>query len=111
MVEDLRSILYKAFESILGSSGAKALRYHVELRLGQDMYDVFCEDPGRFYRALSDCFGIGAETMMLVIARWLNDNNYTDGLDVEKFIRVLKKGGEEARQMIRRSLKQPCQDD
>ena len=49
--------------------------------------------------------------MMLVIARWLNDNNYADGLDVEKFIRVLKKGSEEARQMIKRSLKQPCKDD
>ena len=64
-----------------------------------------------FTGLLSDCFDRGAETMMLVIARWLNDNNYADGLDVEKFIRVLKKGGEEARQMIRRSLKQPCQDD
>lgn len=111
MVEDLRSILSKAFESILGSSGAKALRFHVERRLGRDMYDVFYEDPGKFYRALSDCFGRGAETMMLIVARWLNDNNYTDGLDMEKFIRVLKEGGEEAKQMIRRSLKLPCQGD
>jgi len=49
--------------------------------------------------------------MMLIVARWLNDNNYTDGLDMEKFIRVLKEGGEEAKQMIRRSLKLPCQGD
>jgi hypothetical protein len=47
--EVLRSILSKAFESILGSSGAMALRFHVERRLGRDMYDVFCEDRERFH--------------------------------------------------------------
>jgi len=67
--EVFRSILSEAFESILGSNGAKALRFHVERRLGRDMYDVFYEDPGKFYRALSDSFGRGAESIMLIVAR------------------------------------------
>jgi hypothetical protein len=103
--EVLRSILSKAFESILGSSGAMALRFHVERRLGRDMYDVFCEDPGKFYRALNDCFGRGAESIMLIVARWLSGNGYVDNLRPDEFIKLLQRGGEEAAQIIRRSFK------
>jgi hypothetical protein len=108
---NLRSILSKAFGSLLGSNGVKVLSFHMERRLGRDMYDVFYEDPGRFYRALSDFFGIGAEPLMRLVARWLNENGYVDDLDPDEFIRLLKMGGEGAAQMIRRSFKLPRQGD
>jgi len=60
IVEDLRSILSRAFESLLGSNGVRVLRFHVERRLSRDMYDVFYEDPVKFYKALSEFFGAGA---------------------------------------------------
>jgi hypothetical protein len=75
------------------------------------MYDVFYEDPGRFYRALSDFLGGGAEALMLLVARWLSENGYMENLDPDEFIRLLKMGGEEAAQMIRRSFKLPRQGD
>jgi len=106
--EDLKSILPKAFESLLGSNGAKVLRFHVERKLGQDMYDIFHEDPGRFYRTLSDLFGIGAESLMRLVARWLKENGYLRDLDANEFVRLLKEGGEEA-QIVSKSLKIPQQ--
>jgi len=109
--EDLKFILSRAFESLLGSNGVRVLRFHVEQRLGRDMYEVFCEDPGRFYRALSDIFGMGAEPLMRLIARWLNEKGYMDNLDPNEFVRLLKKGGEEAVQMLRRSFKLSHQGD
>jgi len=106
--EELKSILPKAFESLLGPNGAKVLRFHVERKLGQDMYDVFYKDPGRFYRALSDLFGIGAESLMRLVARWLNENGYLKGLDANEFVKLLKKGGEEV-QVLSKSFKLPYQ--
>jgi len=103
--------LSRAFESLLGSAGVRVLRFHVERRLGQDMYDVFYEDPGKFYRALSDFFGAGAEPLMRLIARWLNENGYMENLNPDEFVSLLKKGGEEAAQIIRRALKPPIRGD
>ena len=108
MREDLKSILPRAFESLLGSNGAKVLRFHVERKLGQDMYDIFHEDPSRFYRALSDLFGIGAESLMRLVARWLKENGYLKDLDTNEFVRLLKEGGEKA-QIVSKSLKIPQQ--
>jgi hypothetical protein len=102
---DLRSILSRAFESLLGSAGVRVLRFHVERRLGQDMYDAFYEDPGKFYKALSEIFGAGAEPLMRLIARWLSDKGYMENLNPDEFVSLLKRGGEEAAQIIRRSFK------
>lgn len=57
------------------------------------MYDVFYEDPGRFYRALSDFLGIGADALMRLVARWLNENGCVEDLDPDEFIRLLRMGG------------------
>ena len=111
MVEDLRSILSRAFESLLGSNGVRVLRFHVERRLGRDIYDVFYEDPGKFYKALSDFLGAGAEPLMRLIARWLNENGYMGDLDPDEFIELLKRGGEGAAQMIRRAIKPSYRGD
>jgi hypothetical protein len=111
VLEDLKLILSKAFESLLGSNGVRVLRFHVERRLGQDMYDVFCEDPSRFYRALSDLFGIGADPLMRLIARWLSDNGYMDDLDANEFVKLVKEGSKEAIQILRRSFKPLRQGD
>jgi len=111
LMEDLKHILSKAFESLLGSNGVRVFRFHVERRLGQDMYDVFCEDPSKFYRALRDIFGIGAEPLMRLIARWLSENGYMDNLDSNEFVRLLKEGGGEAVQILSKSLKLPHQGD
>jgi hypothetical protein len=48
---------------------------------------------------------------MLLIARWLNDNGYTENLDPNEFVRLLKEGGEEAAQVVRRSFKLSRQSD
>jgi len=85
----------------LGSAGVRVLRFHVERRLGQGMYDVFYEDPGKFYKASSDFFGAGAEPLMRLVVRWLNENGYMEDLNPDEFVRLLKRGGREAAQMIR----------
>jgi len=108
---DLRLTLSKAFESLFGSTSVRALRFHVERRLGQDMYDVFLSDPGKFYKAISDFFGAGAEPLMRLIARWLSENGYMENLNPDEFVSLLKKGGDEAAQIIRRSLKPPIRGD
>jgi len=109
--ENLRSILSRAFESLLGSNGVRVLRFHVERRLGRDMYDVFYEDTVKFYKALSEFFGAGAEPLMRLVARWLNENGYMEGLDPDEFIELLKRGGEGAAQMIRRAIKPSYRGD
>ena len=95
----------------MGSAGVRVLRFHVERRLGRDMYDVFYEDPGKFYKALSEFFGAGAEPLMRLVARWLNENGYMEGLDPNEFIEILKRGGEGAAQMLRRAIKPSYRGD
>jgi len=109
--ENLRSILSRAFESLLGFNGVRVLRFHVERRLGRDMYDVFYEDPGKFYKALSDFLGAGAEPLMRLIAQWLNENGYMEDLNPDEFVSQLEMGGEGAAQMIRRAIKPSYRGD
>ena len=95
----------------MGSNGVRVLRFHVERRLGRDMYDVFSEDPGKFYKALSDFLGAGAEPLMRLIARWLNENGSMENLNPDEFVSQLKMGGEGAAQMIRRAIKPSYRGD
>jgi len=103
------SILSNAFNSLLGSAGVRVLKFHVERRLGQDMYDVFYEDPGKFYKALIGFFGAGAKPLMRLIARWLKENGYMENLDPDEFIKLLEKGDKEAVEIIRKSIKPSSQ--
>jgi len=93
----------------LGSAGVRVLKFHVERRLGQDMYDVFYEDPGKFYKALIGFFGAGAKPLMRLIARWLKENGYMENLDPDEFIKLLEKGDKEAVEIIRKSIKPSSQ--
>jgi hypothetical protein len=102
--ESLKSIISRAFESVLGPRGIMALRFHVERRLGGDMFDVFCDDPGRFYNALSDFLGVGAKPLMRLIAQWLSENGYLENLDPDEFVRLLERGDYEAVEIIKKSL-------
>jgi hypothetical protein len=105
--EVFKLFISRAFESLLGPTSVMALRFHVERRLGRDMYEVFYEDPGRFYKVLRELLGSGAEMLMRLVARWLNENGYMEGLDPDKFIELLEKGGEEAAERMRRAIKPP----
>lgn len=102
--ERLKTIISKAFESVLGPKNVMALRFHVERRLGRDMFDVFYDDPSRFYNALSDFLGIGAKPLMRLIAQWLNENGYLENLDPDEFVRLLERGDYEAVEIIKRSF-------
>ena len=110
----IRRSLSRALESILGASGLYALRFHVERRLGMDMYDAFCEDPCGFYRAVEGVLGGGAEALMRRTLLWLVQSGRLSAgeHEVDSLLRLLREGGEEARNTIislfRRGLGEGC---
>ncbi|RLG06050.1 MAG: hypothetical protein DRN65_06005 [Thaumarchaeota archaeon] len=103
----IRLRLSEALRSLLGNSGLHAFRFHVEKRLGMDMHEAFYEDPHRFYEAVEDVFGRGADALIRLIFDWLVQNGYleAENLTANDFIKFLKEGGEKARIMIISSFK------
>ena len=103
----IRYSLSKAFESLLGGNGLYVLRFHVERRLDMDMYEAFYEDPHKFYKAVEDFLGEGAEALMRLIIAWLIQNGYLEvaNLTADNFMKLLKEGGEMAKIMIRSSFR------
>ena len=98
----IRDSLSRAFEVILGSNGLYVLKFHLERRLGADMYGVFYENPHRFYKALEDFLGGGADALTRLIFTWLIENGYleNEGLTVDDYVRLLKKSEDKSRNLI-----------
>ena len=67
-----------------------------------DVYEVFYEGSHRFYKALEDFLGGGADVLMRLIFAWLIENGYleTEDLTVDDYIRLLKKSGDKSRNLI-----------
>jgi len=67
-----------------------------------DMYEAFYEDPRRFYRAVEEVLGGGAEVLMRVTLLWLIQNGYLNATEreLDDFLKLLKEGREEARNII-----------
>lgn len=89
--------LSMAFENLLGSSGTRVLQFHLGRKLGKNMYEVFYEDPRRFYEALEKFLGSGARPLMKLVVSWLIQNKLINNLDAEEFVGLLIEGGEKAR--------------
>ena len=103
----IRDSLSRAFEVILGSNGLYVLKFHLERRLGADMYGVFYENPHRFYKALEDFLGGGADALMRLTFAWLIQNEHLNPMNLkpEDFVKLLKEGGETAKIIIRSAFK------
>ena len=98
----VRDSLSKALKSLLGGSGLRAFRFHIERRLGKDMYEAFYEDPHRFYEAVKSFLGTGADAVICLTFSWLIQNGCLNATELtpEDFVKLLKEGGEEARNTI-----------
>ena len=86
--ELIRSIL----EDLLGSNSLQAFEYHLEKAIdGEDLYTTFWKHPGKFYAALENLFGPGAETFLRLIAHKLAAERYL-AVKPEEFVSVFKLG-------------------
>ena len=72
-----------------------------------NMYQAFYEDPRKFYEAMEDFLGEGAEALMRLTIAWLIQNGYLKAVNLEPddFLKLLREGGETAKIMIRSSFK------
>ena len=93
--------------AMLGPNGLRSLRYHLERKLGENMYDVFYDNPCRFYRGLKGFLGFGAEPLMRLIARRLIEEGYIQGLTPRKLLELLNNCDESSEAVIRSSFKIP----
>lgn len=99
--------LKEVLSTMLGSNGLRALRYHLERKLGENMYDVFYDNPCRFYKGLKSFLGFGAEPLMRLIARGLIERGYIEGLTPREFLELLSNCDENSETVIRSSYRIP----
>ena len=96
--------LSEALKDLLGL-GAIVLELYLSRRLGGNMYEIFFENPHRFYLELKNLFGAGAEHLLRNIVDWLIRKNRISGLDADEFIKLLKEDREDSRKMLLEAFK------
>jgi len=86
-------VLRSALKSLLGESSLIVLEFHLNKRLQGDMYEIFYENPHRFYQALRDFFGSGADAVLRIIAQRLIEEGHLEVSNPREFVEVLKGPG------------------
>jgi len=92
-------VLRSALKGLLGESGLMVLEFHLNKRLQGDMYEIFYENPHRFYQALRDFFGSGADAVLRIIAQKLIEEGHLEAASPQEFVEVLKNPGEGGRKL------------
>ena len=94
-------VLRSTLKSILGEPNLMILEFHLNKRLQGDMYEAFYENPHRFYQALRDFFGSGADAVLRIIAQKLIEGGHLEAASPQEFVEVLKNPGEGGRKLWR----------
>jgi hypothetical protein len=97
-------IMRPALEALLGKTGLKVLEYHLEKLLHGDPYSILCTEPHRFYLAMKNIFGEGADAMVQVIAKKMIDKGILETSSPSEFLEALKdpqKGREKLLKMLK----------
>jgi len=79
-----------ALKSLLGESGLYVLEYHLNKRLGRDLYDAFYEDPHGFYRALASLFGSGTDAILRILGKRLIEDGWIEARDPSEFVDAMR---------------------
>jgi len=109
--EDSRreEVFVKAIKSallnLLGEPSAGVLEFHLEKRLRSEVYSTFYNDPSKFYNALRDFLGAGADGILRILAQKLSDMGYLESRNQDEFVELVKRGDEEAKQRLRKMFK------
>lgn len=101
----VKKCLADVMSSLLGNSGLSVLEYHLNRKLGGDMYEAFYESPHAFYLALKSFFGSGADAILNIVAKKLWENGKIAGLSPKEFVELMKQDKESNRQKILDSLR------
>jgi len=97
-------IMQPALETLLGKTGLRVLEYHLEKLLQEDPYSVLCSEPHRFYLAVKNIFGQGADMMIRIMAKKMIEEGALEASDPSEFLEALKdqrKGREKLLKMLR----------
>mgnify|MGYP000689841341 CR=1 FL=1 len=100
-------VLRSALKALLGESGLAVLEFHLNRRLREDMYEVFYDDPHRFYNAMKNFFGSGVDAILRIIAQKLIEEGHIDVESPKAFVEVFNSPGEESRQRLRKMFGHP----
>jgi len=92
-------VLRSTLKSLLGESGLMVLEFHLNKRLQGDMYEAFYENPHRFYQALRDFFGSGADAVLRIIAQKLIEDGHLEAASPQEFIEVLRRPSQGRREL------------
>jgi len=97
-------IIRPALEALLGKTGLRVLEHHLEKLLQEDPYSVLCSEPHRFYLAVKNIFGEGADMMIRIMAKKMIEEGVLEASDPNEFLEALKdqwKGREKLLKMLR----------
>ncbi len=101
----IRQALHFALVSLLGEQSLKVLEFHLNRVLGGNLYDVFYDDPRRFYEAVKSFFGSGADSVIELVASKLLEDGYLDANGPQEFLELVIKGDEESKRRLRNMFK------
>lgn len=94
---DIAEQLRSSLRELLGEDGTSVLEYHLKRNLEGDIYQIFFEQPNKFYLALSAFIGAGgAAALLRVLAHHLIEKGLLRGITPDEFLNLLKDESEEA---------------
>ncbi|MDJ0269176.1 MAG: hypothetical protein NXY59_01245 [Aigarchaeota archaeon] len=101
----VRRMIENAFEAILGPNAHRVLMYHLSRRLHDEPYNILLEEPSRFYAALKEIFGVGADTLILNLGDILIVK-YSVNISRGQISKLMPDGNGEEKQILLRRLEQ-----
>ncbi|MEN2975221.1 MAG: hypothetical protein ABDH32_06570 [Candidatus Caldarchaeales archaeon] len=105
LFKHVKNTLIYGIASLLGPSGLTALEYHLNKKLGRDMYEVFYNSPFIFYNALKNFLGTGADAILRIVATKLISEGRIVGITPKEFIELMSKDGEPFRIKLLKSFR------
>lgn len=94
---DIAEQFRSSLRELLGEKGALVLEYHLKRNHEGDIYQIFFEQPNKFYLALSAFMGAGgAAALLRVLAHHLIEKGLLRDTTPDEFLALLKDKSEEA---------------
>jgi len=101
----VRQALRSALSSLLGEQSLRVLEFHLNRILGGSLYDVFYDDPHRFYKAIRGFFGSGADSVIELVASKLMEEGFLSADDPREFLELLRSSDDRSPKKLRELFK------
>lgn len=95
ILNNLRETFREVIASSMGSSVCDAIEFYLRKYLGKDPFEVFWDDPPKFFGALQKVFGAGAEVFIKMLILGVN-RKYGLRYDAETFLKLLNSKNEKS---------------